>query len=117
MGQREDDLNTLIKGGLQMKELKVFGMKDWTKDFGEQFRPGQLFTVAVAEHFLNVLPPASYSLTFVQCGEPYAHRKDTDGRFKPIYLTLEAVKGTFNDIDSVWKYCGHCFEGKKENVK
>lgn len=96
---------------------KVYGMNDWNGDFSKCFCPGDLVTVEIAEHFLSCVPPIDFSHTFVQCGEPHSHRTDTDGKVKATYTTLEAVKGTFNDIDSVWRYCGHCFKGKRENVK
>lgn len=96
---------------------KVYGMKDWNKGFDEQFKPGELFTSEIAEYFLDVLPPACWSSTFVQVGEPHDHRKDKDGNFKSTYATFEAVKGTINDVDSVWKYCGNCFKGEHEEFR
>lgn len=96
---------------------KVYGMKDWNKGFDEQFKPGELFTSEIAEYFLDVLPPVCWSSTFVQVGEPHDHRKDKEGHFKPTYATFEAVKGTFNDVDSVWKYCGNCFKGEHEEFR
>ena len=101
----------------EFKGQKVFGMTDWNKGLNEQFKPGDLFTVEVAEWFLNCVPPKSWSQTYVQCGEPYSHRQNKDGHFQAVYTTLESVKGTFSDINSVWKYCGTCFKGEHEEFK
>ena len=96
---------------------KVYGMNDWNKGFDEQFKPGELFTSEIAEYFLDVLPPACWSSTFVQVGEPHDHRKDKNGNFKATYATFESVKGTINDVDSIWKYCGNCFKDEHEEFR
>lgn len=101
----------------EYKGQKVYGTDDWSKGFQEQFKPGDLFNVEIANWFLNCVPPKCYSQTYVQCGEPYSHRQNKDGQFQAVYVTLEAVKGTFSDSDSVWKYCGVCFKGEHEEVK
>ncbi len=95
---------------------KVYQMSDWKGGF-EHFKPGDLFTVEFADWFLECVPPVRWSSVFVQCGEPYSHRPDKEGNFRPTYTTLEAVKGTINDTDSVWKFCGHCFKGEHEEFR
>jgi len=123
-----NEFDHLIKGDLseyrkpieyptEYNGQKVYGMKDWNKGFDEQFKPGELFTCEIAEYFLDVLPPVCWSSTFVQVGEPHDHRKDKDGNFKATYATFESVKGTINDVDSIWKYCGNCFKGEHEEFR
>jgi len=122
-----NEFDHLIKGDLEeyrnpiiypseYEGKKVYGMNDWHGDFSECFCPGDLFTVEIAEHFLECVPPKAYSQTYVQCGEPYSH-VDAGGKTLATYTTFEAVKGTFNDIDSVWRYCGHCFSHEREEYK
>ena len=91
---------------------KVYGMDDWNGGFAECFNPGDFVNCAIAEHFLNVLPPIRSSSTYIQMGEPHDHNMDESGKYKPRYLTLECVKGSIHETDSVWKYCGICFVGK-----
>lgn len=86
----------------------VWQTKEWDGDFEQQFKIGDLFTVDFARHFRDAVPPASETSTYVQCGEPYSH---PFGR--PTYTTFEAVKGTIAEFDSVWRYCGHCFKGRR----
>lgn len=122
-----NEFDHLIKGDLteyrkpieyptEFEGQKVYQMSDWKSGF-EQFKPGDLFTVEFANWFLGCVPPVYFSRTFVQCGEPYSHQPDKDGNFRPTYTTLEAVKGTINDTDSVWRYCGHCFAGENEEYR
>ena len=92
-------------------------MKDWTKGFDEQFSVDDLFTVEIASHFLECVPPVRWSKTFVQCGEPYSHQLNKDGKYQPTYTTLEAVHGDINDTNSVWRFCGHCFKGEREEFR
>lgn len=96
---------------------KVYGMSDWNRSFDEQFKPGELFTCEIAEYFLDVLPPVRWSSTFVQVGEPHDMRKDKNGEYKNTYATFEAVYGDFSDINSIWRYCGNCFKGEREEFK
>jgi hypothetical protein len=96
---------------------KVYQMSDWEGDFSTCFKPGDLFTVEVAEYFLEVLPPANWSNVFVQVGEPHDHRPDKNGVYKPTYASFIAIKGTFGDTNSIWKYCGNCFKGEMEEFR
>ncbi len=122
-----NEFDHLIKGDLteyrkpieyptEFDGQKVYQMSDWKGGF-EQFKPGDLFTVEFANWFLGCVPPVCFSRTFVQCGEPYSHQPDKDGNFRPTYTTLEAVKGTINDTNSVWKFCGHCFTDENEEYR
>lgn len=63
-----------------MKTLTVNGeqhevkeMSDWTGDFTEQFKPGDLVTEEIAWYFLEVLPPHTQSFGYFQVGEPHSH--------------------------------------------
>lgn len=56
----------------------------------------------MADYFLNVLPPACWTNSIIQIGEPMAH---IDG--KPTFSTLKRT----NDG---WQYCGNCFRGQTE---
>lgn len=119
------EFDHLIKGDLEeyrnpvrcpeeFNGKKVFQLKDWTKDFSTQVKPGDFVSAEVAAHFLFDVPPAYNTPVFIQCGEPYARRRDKDGKMKPVYTTFESVRGDIHDEDSVWRYCGHCFlKGRK----
>ena len=112
-----DEYRKPIEYPTEYEGKPVYGKERWTGDFSECFSPGDLVNAEIAEYFLDVLPPACYSSRFVQCGEPYSHAIDTDGKVKETYATFKAVKGTLSDIDSIGEYCGHCFKGKKEEAK
>lgn len=65
---------------------------------------GDAVDEAMYDYFLCVLPPAHYSKTMVQIGEPFRHINNA-----PTFLTL--VK---NQVG--WMYAGICFEGKTDNM-
>lgn len=54
-------------------------------------------------HFINAMPPATFTYNLVQLGEPYSISKEN----KPTYLTLER-------IGDKWIYKGTCHIG--ENI-
>ena len=59
----------------------------------------------MADYFLGVLPPAYYSSSIIQIGEPCSH---VNGR--PTYSTIEK-------IDGKWRYRGHCHCKQREEPK
>lgn len=111
-----DEYRKPIEYPTEYEGKPVYGKERWTGDFSECFSPGDLVNAEIAEHFLECVPPEACSLTYVQCGEPYSH-VDAGGKTLATYTTFEAVKGTFNDTDSVWRYCGHCFSLEREEYK
>ena len=56
---------------------------------------------AMFDYFLGVLPPAYYSDSIVQIGEPYSHVNGW-----PTYSTLARKAGVH--CDGPWHYAGHC---------
>ena len=96
---------------------KVFGMDDWTGSFHEQFKPGDLVNVEIVTEMRDCVPPVSHSPVYVQCGEPYSHKMNKDGKMAPTFATFESVSNNIHDADSVWRYCGTCFEGEHQEAK
>jgi hypothetical protein len=93
---------------------EVYGMSHWKGDFNQDFKPGDYVNSEIVWEMANCVPPRSFSNSLVQCGEPYSHREDKNGKFRPTFTTFENIRGGL-DEDSVWKYCGHCFGGETEN--
>ena len=93
------------------KEKEVFGMERWKSDFTKDFKPGDLVNSEIVWEMANCVPPHCLSNSMVQCGEPYSHEKNENGKFRPTYTTFENVVGGL-DENSVWVYRGHCFSGE-----
>ena len=70
---------------------------------------GDLVEEQVVDNFMNCLPPASFSASCAQLGDPYSHRQDElTGKWRATFLTFrKADRG-------VWEYCGKCFRGETE---
>ena len=96
------------------EDKEVFGMEHWKGDFNQDFKPGDYVNSEIVWVMADCVPPRSFSNSLVQCGEPYSHREDENGKFRATFTTFENVKGGLDD-DSVWKYCGHCFGGETTN--
>lgn len=94
------------------QERRLVTMEDWAKagDFSKCAKPGDLVTDEIADEMLNVLPPAFYTASMIQMGEPYEHRFDPEtGRWRALYLTL----ARFEADNGAWTFCGYCFRGKR----
>lgn len=79
--------------------------KGWPdgKSLYEYLQVGDQVDEEMYNHFVNVVPPRTFSSDYVQMGEPYSISNEG----KSIYATLEKVSGK-------WIYRGHCHVG--ENV-
>lgn len=69
---------------------------------------GEYVDWCVVQDLMDVLPPAYYSSSLAQLGEPHDHIP-MDGKYYPTYATFRfvAIAGS----DEVWKYCGNCLKG------
>ncbi len=83
---------------------------NWDHVYWEIMEPGSYVNREIADHMLNVLPPAYWTRNVIQLGEPYDHRPlpDDPEKYAPTYDTFVRV------TDEVWEYRGHCFKGKTE---
>lgn len=79
---------------------KIYTLQEW--DFSKN-KPGDKVTNEVVQYYMDMLPPAYYSSSLAQIGEPYSMRIDPDtGKTRSTYATF---KGNGNG----WTFCGHCF--------
>ena len=86
---------------------KLITMEDWTGSFSEIAKAGDM--ESIVDEMINCVPPACMRSNCMQCGEPYSHKEDENGNWKPTFATFKQVdKG-------IYEYCGHCFRG--ENVE
>ncbi|MEK4983647.1 hypothetical protein [Bacillus sp. FSL K6-6540] len=82
-------------GKNQIKKLE-----DWKGSLDEFLSINDLVDEQIADHFIEVVPPAFFSAGIRQLGEAYSH---VNG--KPTYATLRRT-------EEGWRYCGHCFIGQ-----
>lgn len=85
-----------------MKTYSGWGESKLT--LGKYLEVGEAVDEAMFDYFLCVLPPAHYSKSILQIGEPYKHVND-----EPTYLTLVKTQNG-------WTFAGSCFEGKTDNM-
>jgi hypothetical protein len=65
-------------------------------DLGKFLQIGDLVDEEMADYFLGVLPPAFYSSSLIQIGEPYSHIQN-----RPTFATIaKTAEG--------WQYRGNC---------
>ncbi|WP_246096432.1 hypothetical protein [Paenibacillus sinopodophylli] len=74
--------------------------EDWQGDLHHFLKIGDEVDEAFQEYFLNVLPPASWTASLIQIGEPYSH---VGGR--ATYATIAKCEGK-------WLFKGHCHRGQ-----
>lgn len=90
--------------------MKHITSEMWTSDFNTIADVGDSVDWEIVEEFLTCVPPATHTKHLIQCGEPYSHRDDhEDGLFKPTFSTFECV-------DGIWYYRGHCFRNKTKAI-
>lgn len=85
-------------------------MTDWhnskTTYFDDFFKAGDLVSEDIVNDFLNSVPPVTHYETFIQAGEPYGARFDSeDNKWKETYTTFEREAAH-------WIYKGNCFKNK-----
>lgn len=78
--------------------MKTF--ENWKGNLSDYLTIGDEVDEDMVDHFVNVLPPASWRADLVQIGEPHSH---VAGR--ATYPTLHKKEGR-------WLYAGNCFRGE-----
>lgn len=77
--------------------------------FEDYFRPGDIVTDDVIEHYINIYPPLAMRSDFVQAGEPYNCERNYDtGSFQSTYITFSRYQGN-------WWFSGFCFVNETVN--
>lgn len=79
-------------------ELKTY--QSWHGSLSEYLQPGDMVDEEMADYFLTVMPPVTYTSSMIQMGDPYSH---IDGR--ATYYTLVRE-------DNRWIFIGVCFRGE-----
>lgn len=91
--------------------MKYNGKEIYTREtFSfEKVKIGDYVDQELVNDFMDLLPPASMSASFLQIGEPYSHRQDPDtGKWRATYATFKCRKGD----EDIWEYRGNCFYGE-----
>lgn len=94
-----------------MNKPKLKSIREWEKISGnaglswqEYCDVGDYVTENVFDYFLNILPPAAVSDSYLQVGEPHSHCYNPfTGHYEPTFLTLAKNEAGY------WVYCGNCF--------
>lgn len=74
--------------------------EDWKGDLHDFLKIGDLVDEGITDHFLNVLPPATWTGSLIQMGEPYSH------------VGGKATFATLKKTPEGWVYAGHCYRGE-----
>lgn len=86
----------------------VHPRSDWKTSLFEDFKVGDYVEFDIAQEIAECVPPAYYSSSLIQCGEPYSYRNG-----KKTYMTFKNVIGGIEE-DSIWEFCGDCPFGQTE---
>lgn len=62
----------------------------------------------IVDDYLCLIPPASFTQSYLQVGEMHSMHPDENGKYKPVFMT-------FQQEDGKWFYKGYCFKGKNTN--
>lgn len=84
----------------------------------ETAKVGDLVRGDFIEEQMECLPPACMRESCSQTGEPYSHRDDEVGRWRPTYSTWHLVELHDHDSwshNSIWMFDGMCFRGTNVN--
>lgn len=84
--------------------MAVKTYEQWEGDLSEYLQVGDYVDEAMVDHFVNVVPPATFTSLLIQLGEA---RCQVDG--KSVYPTLR-------NTSQGWQYVGCCFRGHCETV-
>lgn len=87
----------------QAKGIKTYAA--WEGNLSDYLQLGDVVDQEMVDYFVNELPPAYWSDTLVQMGEPYSH------------VEAGAIYATLHRTQRGWEYAGHCLRGKHENLK
>jgi len=79
--------------------------ENWNCSLNEYLQIGDIVDEEMADYFIEVLPPATFTNSIIQIGEAYSH---VNGR---------ATYSTLKNTSEGWTYCGNCHRGEvKEPV-
>lgn len=102
----ERDYFTTLDECREYEGKKVYNEDWWFYDAADI---GDLVEEEIPEYAGNCVPPAWYSGSMIQCGEPYSSRFDEkNDKWRNTYATFIKV------ADGIWKWCGNCFRGETE---
>jgi len=73
--------------------------ENWNEPLNEYLQIGDIVDEEMADYFVEVLPPVTFTNSIVQIGEAYSH---INGR---------ATYNTLVNSNEGWMYCGHCHKG------
>lgn len=85
---------------------KLIERNDWTDSFDRIAKAGDLVEEEIVDQFINCVPPACMRSDCMQCGEPYSHEKDRNGKYRATYTTFKKV------VNGIYEFCGYCFAGE-----
>lgn len=74
--------------------------KNWNGSLSDYLQPGDVVDEAMADYFVEVMPPITFSGRLIQMGEPHHHVGE-----RAVYPTLEQTP-------QGWVYRGNCFYGE-----
>lgn len=63
----------------------------------------------VIQDLMDLLPPAYYSSSLAQVGEPCDSVRANDGQYYPTYATFRFI--AMEGEHEVWEFCGDCLRG------
>ena len=96
----------------RVQQLTHNGKCVYTEDdfrgYGE-LSTGDLVNGEVIHNLMDLLPPAYYSSSLAQVGEPYDSVQADDGKYYPTYATFRLV--AMEGEHEIWEYCGDCLKG------
>lgn len=78
---------------------------DWDCGLSEYLNPGDAVDEEMADYFLDVLPPVTWTRDMIQMGEAYSH------------ISGKATFHTLYREGSQWVYAGVCHRGQRENLR
>jgi len=93
-------------------DTDVKTLKGWhdsgISSFDKYFSKGDIVAEEVVDHFMDCLPPASFTGHCSQMGEAQSSRYDDQSdKYRTTYMTFSKDTGA-------WVYCGNCFRGEVE---
>lgn len=74
-----------------------------------QIAVGDFVSGDVVRALMDLLPPAYYSSSLAQIGEPCDSVRADDGKHYPTYATFRFV--AMEGEREIWEYCGDCLKG------
>lgn len=91
---------------------RIVTREDWAAagTLEKAMQPGDYVAAEIVDELRDCLPPMTDHRDLFQAGEPYDYREDPEtGKYRATYTT-------FARDEIGWRYCGHCFAGRREEV-